>query len=80
MCTDFGDAAFFERDNLVRISNCRQTVCDHDCRPTLARFIQSLLYETFAFGVQSRCGLVQKEDFRSSDQSAGDGDALFLSA
>ena len=57
-----------------------QAVRDDNRCAGLRHFIHGLLNRAFAFGIQRRGGLVQKQNWRVAQDRPGDGDALFLSA
>src|SRR5580658_4585481 len=48
----FHDPALLQHYDLIRMPDRAQAVCDHDTRPVLHHFINSVLYEAFAFGVE----------------------------
>src|SRR5579871_3330382 len=76
----FDDAAVLEDDDDIGVENGGEAVGDADAGLADHQFIEGILDEALAFGVQRAGGLVQDEDGGVAQDGAGDGEALFLAA
>ena len=66
--------------NLVRITNRREPVCNHDRRTVTHQVLQSLLHQAFRLGVERRSRLVEDQDRRVLQNGTCNTDTLALSA
>ena len=80
MGAGIGDFTLGHDDDEVGGEDGGEAVGDGDDSFTGGEFFQGGLDHTFAFGVQGGGGFVQEEDGGVLEQSAGDGEALLLSA
>ena len=78
--TLFDNAALGHNDDLVCVSDGRQSVRDDDGRSTLGCYLKSCLNNTFGLGIQSRCGLVKQKNLRIADHRTGNGNSLLLTS
>ncbi len=53
------DLAFLEYDDLIRMANGAQAVSDDDAGAVGHHFVDGILYQAFAFGIERRGGFVQ---------------------
>lgn len=74
----FRDFASSPAQHQVRMLDCAQPVRDSDRGPLLRSFIQRFLYHCFGPGIQCSSCLVQEQDFGITEESACNGQALFL--
>ena len=80
MGTLFGDATLVENDDMVGVSNRRETVSDHQSGAPFGEMGERLMDQLFVDGVEMRRGLVKDEDRSIFEQGPGDGESLPLSA
>ena len=71
-------AAAPENEEDVTVSDRTQSMGNHDRRPSLHSFVQSLLHDLLTVLVQSGRGLVQDQNTWLLDQGASDGNSLLL--
>ncbi len=74
------DPAIVKHVNHVRFLNRTQAVRDRDGRSPLRRRVEGRLHDLFGFAVERGRRFVEEENFRVAEESAGDGDALLLTA
>ena len=75
-----GDAPALQHQHLVRHAHRAQPLRDDEGRPPDHQPFQRQLNQPLGFGVDARGGVIQQQDARVFQQSAGDGDALLLPA
>ena len=63
----------------VALLDGTETVRNRDRCTALGCAIQCVLNNSFTIAVEGRCGLIKEKNGRVTEQSTGDGDALFLS-
>src|SRR5262245_6724092 len=80
MRTLFGDLATVEHDDVVRISDRRKTMSDHERGPSRGEPRQSSMDHLLIDGVKMRSGFVKDEDGRIFEQRSGNGEPLPLPA
>ena len=76
----FHDFALMHHAYLVGIADCRQPVGNDESGAVFHQPVKSLLHQTLALGVESRCGLVENQQRRILEYRARDAYALALSA
>ncbi len=74
------NVALLHDEDAVGLQNGREAVRDDDGRAAAHQFLQRLLHQLFAFGVECRGRFVEQQDRRVAQDRAGDGDALALAA
>ncbi len=74
------DAALFHDDDLICFENRRKTMRDSDDRFARREGVNGILHNFFALGVERGIGLIQQQDGRVTQNGAGDGNALLLTA
>lgn len=57
----FDDLAVLENEDEVGPLDRRQTVCDHDRRPTTEQIVEAGLDQRLAFRIETRSRLVEEE-------------------
>ena len=80
MSSLFGDATFFENDNLVSLEDGVETVGDGDDGSTFRQLPRGLFEQGFSFRVEAGGGFVEDEDRGIFEEGAREGYALSLSA
>ena len=76
----FADGAVAKHDDDIGVADGGEPVRDDEAGAALHQFLERLLHEPFAFGVERAGRLVEDQDGRVLEQRAGDGDALALAA
>lgn len=67
-------------DNVVDVTNSRESMSNDDHGATLGDIVECLLDNLLGAGVQSAGCLVEKQDPRVGDDAASDYNTLFLTA
>lgn len=76
----FDLGAVLEDDNMVRFTDGRQSVGDHDGRAALRHAVKRFLHDSLAVHIDGASGFVQDQDRRPFDDAAGDCQPLALAA
>ena len=79
MFAGFDDPSFVDDQNLVRLTDGAQTVCDHKAGTALHQREQRLLDLHFSSGVHTAGSLIQDQDARVGQDGACDRQKLALS-
>mmetsp|Transcript_3616 Transcript_3616/g.3701 ORF Transcript_3616/g.3701 Transcript_3616/m.3701 type:complete len:265 (+) Transcript_3616:265-1059(+) len=66
--------------NLIGPLNRAQSMRHNNRRPSNHRPIDRFLHQMLRFGIERRCCFVQEEETAVGDESAGDGNSLFLAS
>ena len=74
----FHNLSVVEHTDLIGILDRTQTVGDGHGGTCLHQTLQSILYQTLAFGVESRGSFIEDEDRGILQDGTGDGDTLAL--
>ena len=72
------DAAFLHHDDPPGIADSGQAMGHHQCGPAAHQAFEGLLDQRLGFCVEGRCGLIQDEHARVTDECPGNRQALFL--
>ena len=80
VCAYIGAMNALTSERREQNNNRGKSVCDNNGGPATSGAIQSLLNDCLALRVQRRSSFIQKENFWVPDESASDGDALFLAS
>ncbi len=80
MRSHLGDSPLIEHDNLVGATDGRKTVSDDDDGAMLHQILKRFLDQLLRLRIEMRRRLVQNQNGGVFQQSAGDGEALALSA
>ncbi len=73
-------AAAIEQQNAIGVAHRGEPVGDHQGGAVGGEFFQCFLNERLALGIESAGRLVEQQDGRVTQDGAGDGDTLALSA
>ena len=76
----FDDLAFFEDVDPVRVLDGGEAVGDDERSAVFHQAVEGGLDLALGFGIDGSGGFVEEEDGRVFEESAGDGEALFLAA
>lgn len=78
--TLFDHFSVFNDSNAVALFNSGQTVSNHNRRAVLHHLLKSGLHLALGVFIESTCCLVEQQQVRLADHSAGDRNALLLTA
>src|SRR5262249_59609048 len=76
----FDDAAAFDGDDAIGVTNSRQPVGDDDDGPPFRDFLHVLVDDPLALVIERARRFVENQDAWVADQRARDGDALALAS
>src|SRR5690606_33012540 len=74
------DPAFLKHEDPVRLEDGGEAMCNHDRGAAPHQMLQRFLHQRFTLCIESRGGLVQKEDRGVTKDGAGNGEPLALAA
>jgi len=80
MAAALDDPARFHHQNDVRITDRRKPMRDNETRTITAQFAHCVLNQQLGTGVHGTGGLVENEQLRPGQESAGDRDSCFSPA
>ena len=80
MCALFDDFAFVEDDDLVGLKDGVEAVGNGDGGASVHQLACRFFEQGFGFGVECGGGFVENQNRRVFEESAGEGEALGLSA
>lgn len=80
MCTLFRDASVFKHDNLIRVLDGLQAVCDDNHRPSGNQRVDCFLYIYFILRIEGGRCFIQQYNGSFFQDGTCDGDALFFSS
>lgn len=79
MRTLFDSFTLGHDNDVIGISNRRESVSDDDHGSTLGNVVESLLHDLFGVGVEGAGSFVEHEDFGVGDDAASNDHSLLLS-